>query len=243
MTLLFATKAFPTVTLNMSVAYINDASGAPMPTNGLVLLVASTNDTTIGTPSSVSFVSGDDTLIAKWDLSTWSTPGFLLDSTGPVTLAGGWNAGDPLQLFWFPTLTITSDKPGAGIPYGQYRTDATIDGGDPWITPGDGATITLKFLTQDAGGLVNPPAAGNASLVVEGVAAPVILSLTIASATNAIITWSTFSNLTYRVQYQSDLGAAWSDLVPDITATNNTASAVDSFSGQVQRFYRVQLVQ
>jgi hypothetical protein len=100
----------------------------------------------------------------------------------------------------------------------------------------------LKFFTTDAGGTNNPPAAGNASLVVEGVAAPVILSLTIASATNTVITWSAASNRTYRVQYQSDLGAAWSNLAPDVTATNNTASAVDGFDGRAQRFYRVLLV-
>jgi len=149
-----------------------------------------------------------------------------------------------LRDFRFGKLTITNDKPGAaGIPYGQYRTDATIDGGDPWITPADGATISLKFLTTEVGGSVNPPAAGNASLVVGGVAAPVILSLTIASATNAVITWSAASNRTYRVQYASNLAATWSNLVPDVTATNNTASAVDSFGGQAQQFYRIQLVQ
>ena len=54
---------------------------------------------------------------------------------------------------------------------------------------------------------------------------------------------SAASNRTYRVQYQSESGAAWSNLTPDVTATNKTASAVDSFGGQAQRFYRVQLLQ
>jgi hypothetical protein len=237
-----AAKAFATVTLNLSAAYLNEASGTPMPTNGLVLLVASTSDSTFGTPTFASFVSGDDTIVAKWDLSTWSTPGLLLESTGPVALGSGWNAGDPLQLYWFPTLTLASASPGVGASYGKYRTNSTVDGGDPWTTPADGATIALKFLTADAGGS-NPNAAGNASLVVEGgFTAPVILSLTIAT-TNAVITWSAVSNHTYRLQYRSELDATWTNLAPDVTATNGTASAADGFGGQTQRFYRVQLVQ
>lgn len=244
LTLSFATRVFASVTLNVSAGNLNDASGNPMPTNGLVLLIASTNDSTFGAPTPDTFVAGDDIIIAKWDLSTWSTPGLLLDSTGPVTLEGGWNAGDPLQLCWFPTLTITATAPGAGAPYGQYRTNSNIDDGDPWITPADGATITLKFLTTDAGGLVNPPAAGNASFVVGGIAAPKILSLTWETAASVVITWSAVSNRSYRVQYRSDLGAPWSDMVPDVLATNNIASAVDSNAdGQAQRFYRVQLLQ
>ena len=240
--LFVATRAFATVTLNMSVAYLNDAEGSPMPTTGLVLLVASTNDGTFGAPTSESFVNGDDTIVAKWDLSTWSTPGLLLGSTGPLTLAGGWNEGDPFQLYWFPTLTLASTAPTAGAVYGQYRTNSPTDGGDLWITPADGATVSLKFLTMAAGGS-NPNSTGNASFTVGGVAAPVILSLTIASATNTVIAWSAASNRTYRVQYQSESGAAWSNLTPDVTATNKTASAVDSFGGQAQRFYRVQLLQ
>jgi len=238
-----ATRVYASVTLNVGAGYLNDASGIPMPTNGLVLLIASTNDSTFGAPTPDTFVGGDDIIIARWDLSTWGTPGLLLDSTGPVALEGGWNAGDPLQLSWFPTLAITATAPGAGAPYGLYRTTATIDSGDPWITPADGATISLKFLTTDVGGLVNPPEAGNASFVVGGIAAPRILSLTWETATNVVITWSAISNRNYRVQYQSGLGTPWSNIAPDILATNIIASAVDNNAdGQAQRFYRVQLL-
>jgi hypothetical protein len=244
LTLLFAMRLSASVTLNVSAANLNDAGGTPMPTNGLVLLVASTNDATFGAPTFDSFVSGDDYIIASWNLATWSTPGLLLGSTGPVILGGGWNAGDPLLLRWFPTLTLAATAPGVGASYGQYRTDSTVDGGDPWITPAEGATISLKFLTTDIGGSQNPPSAGNANLVVGGIAAPVILSLTAETATNVVITWSAISNLTYRVQYQSDLGALWSNIAPDVLATNSFASVVDSNTdGQSQRFYRVQLLQ
>jgi hypothetical protein len=70
--------------------------------------------------------------------------------------------------------------------------------------------------------------------------APVILSLTGAGSTNAVITWSSVSNMTYRVRYRSDLsGGSWVDLVPDVTATNATAAAVDDASGVNRRFYQV----
>lgn len=240
--LLLAANAFSTVTLITEGAYLKDLSGALMATNALVLLVASTEDTTFSVPAPNAFVTGDDIIVGRWDLSGTGEPGILLDFTN-TALSGNWNEGDPLQLYWFPTLTVATVSPGAGTPYGQYRTDSMIDGGDPWTTPADGATISLKFLTSNAGGS-NPEVAGNASLVVEGgLAPPVILSLTIANETNTVIVWSAVSNHTYRVQYQSELDAAWSDLAPDITATNVAASIVDGFTGQAQRFYRIQLVQ
>jgi len=73
---------------------------------------------------------------------------------------------------------------------------------------------------------------------------PIILSLTGAGTTNVVIYWTTLSNVTYRVQYQAGLaGAGWSNLVPDVTATNTTASAADNPAGAAMRFYRIMVVQ
>jgi hypothetical protein len=72
---------------------------------------------------------------------------------------------------------------------------------------------------------------------------PTILSLAGAGTTNVVITWSAVSNVTYRVQHQSNLGSpTWLDLAPDVTATNTTASAVDNPGGATTRFYRVRIV-
>jgi hypothetical protein len=72
---------------------------------------------------------------------------------------------------------------------------------------------------------------------------PTILSLTGAGTTYVVITWSAISNVTYRVQYQSNIGSSnWLDLSPDVMATNTTASAVDNPNGATPRFYRVQIV-
>ena len=70
-----------------------------------------------------------------------------------------------------------------------------------------------------------------------------ILSLTGAGTTNVVITWSAVSNVTYRVQYQEELNPTnWSNLVPDIAATNTTASTADNPGAAGPRFYRVQTV-
>ena len=72
---------------------------------------------------------------------------------------------------------------------------------------------------------------------------PTILSIARPGSTNVVITWSAISNVTYRVQYHSGFDVAnWVDLTPDITATNDTASATDNSSDDARRFYRVRVV-
>jgi hypothetical protein len=72
---------------------------------------------------------------------------------------------------------------------------------------------------------------------------PAILSMVMTGTTNIVITWSAISNLTYSVQYQSNINAAtWFNLTPDVTATNSIASAVDNPNGATARFYRIVIV-
>src|SRR5262249_8777384 len=61
---------------------------------------------------------------------------------------------------------------------------------------------------------------------------PTILSLNGAGTTNVTVQWTSVSNVTYRLQYVSDLTSGnWSNVTPDVTATDNTASATDSSAG------------
>jgi len=161
------------ITIQLGADTLKDVAGNPMPTSGLVVLVASTLDSQFGSPTATSFVSGDDIEVARFDLSSTEIPG-LVEDLAILTLSGDWGAGDPLAIFWYPTLTIDAVSPGAGTPYGFYR-DPTpsgeqgtgLDGSDPWFTPADGATLwNLLFLTSDAGGASTPPGAGNASFVI-----------------------------------------------------------------------------
>ncbi len=69
---------------------------------------------------------------------------------------------------------------------------------------------------------------------------PTILSITGVGTTNVVLTWSALSNVTYRVQYNSDLTMTnWQSLTPDILATNTTASATDHPTNAPVRFYRL----
>jgi hypothetical protein len=70
-----------------------------------------------------------------------------------------------------------------------------------------------------------------------------ILSITGAGTANVVLRWSAVSNATYRVQFRSNLSSgSWVDLSPDVTATNNVATATDHPAGAPRRFYRVRLL-
>ena len=105
--------------------------------------------------------------VLVWNLRPRGTAGDF-DRVINLTLSGGLQAGDALLLRWFPTLTTNAATPGSGTSYGQFRTDAVVDGSDiAWVTPGDGATDALNFATASQGGS-QPDGAGTASETTPG---------------------------------------------------------------------------
>ena len=59
--------------------------------------------------------------------------------------------------------------------------------------------------------------------------------------TNGVVTlsWQAYAGKSYRLQYKNELSAsAWTDLTPDVLATDSTASKTD-LPGTARRFYRV----
>jgi hypothetical protein len=73
---------------------------------------------------------------------------------------------------------------------------------------------------------------------------PVIHSLTGAGKGSITLTWGSISGLTYRVQYTFQLNpTAWTNLTPDITATNPVSFMLDNPGAASRRFYRVLLLQ
>jgi hypothetical protein len=71
-------------------------------------------------------------------------------------------------------------------------------------------------------------------------AEPLQISSINASSGLVTLSWNAVSGMVYRVQYTPDLSAnGWSNLVPDVQATNSTATASDDTTGAAQRFYRV----
>jgi len=71
---------------------------------------------------------------------------------------------------------------------------------------------------------------------------PKILSLTRATPTTVLLTWTAVTNANYRVQFKSDLNATnWADLAGDVQASADTASKSDTVTPG-NRFYRVQVL-
>ena len=70
--------------------------------------------------------------------------------------------------------------------------------------------------------------------------APILLALVVTS-TEVVITWTSVSNVNYRVQYNPLLTTTnWIDLIGEVVASGRTASKTDSMT-RTNRFYRVQV--
>lgn len=174
--LLTATASAVTITIDAEL--LKDANGTAMPTSGLVILTAGTQGEFNG-PRDGQFAYGNEFIVTKWDLSSFITAGVISDIAVslPFTAdaSGQWGEGDPLRLYWYPTLTLSSTEPVENTSFGTYRDPATVaantlDGSGLWITPGESDTISLKFFSSDASllniGGSNSAATGNANLLV-----------------------------------------------------------------------------
>jgi hypothetical protein len=72
--------------------------------------------------------------------------------------------------------------------------------------------------------------------------APVIQSVRLTNG-NAVLTWNSVANCTYRLQYKNALpDSNWSDILPNVTATGALATMTNAASGVPQRFYRVKVM-
>jgi hypothetical protein len=160
------------VTISINAELLKDFDNSSMPVTGLAVLVASTTDAVFNDPTSTSFVTGDDIELKRWNLSAWSTVGALSDVATSLSFSGNWNAGDPLQLYWYPSLTLASTQPLSGTHYGTFRSDLVLDNSTSgWVTPSDGTiNTTLNFYTQDALFLNT----GGANLASAGVASQIV---------------------------------------------------------------------
>jgi uncharacterized repeat protein (TIGR03803 family) len=71
---------------------------------------------------------------------------------------------------------------------------------------------------------------------------PPALSATV-TGTNVLLSWSSFSNASYRLEYVTSLtNSAWTTLNPNITATGNTTSLTDNPGSDPARYYRAVLL-
>lgn len=219
-----------------------------MATTGIIVLVGSTTNENFAGPTDAAFVQGDDAVVAIWDIASGggNTPGAFSGSSGSVSLGGDWDAGDPLAIYWFPTLTIADSAPGAAVPYGMFQGTASVDGSDAWETPEDG-TIghNLFFITTDATVLTtggsSDTADGVANSVTSGAgpADPSDVLVTVNSPELIDVSWTdnATDETAYRVERRLGTGGAWTLL--GTLAAGTTAYADNTVEGSTAYVYRV----
>ncbi|MGC3990637.1 MAG: hypothetical protein QM796_13340 [Chthoniobacteraceae bacterium] len=182
--LLAATRA--DVTIELAGGYLKNSSGSLITNgSGLLLLVASTSDSTFTTPTTSSSLtvgsaisSGSDDIILYKSAISGDGNNSGTDDAGEfrmlidLTLSSTVTEGASLILYWFPTLTTSSTSIALGTTYGSYRSSIALDesgttdgdGSQPWYLPADGTSAyELLFLTSDAGSAINTGITGAAT--------------------------------------------------------------------------------
>jgi hypothetical protein len=101
------------------------------------------------------------------------------------------------------------------------------------------ATSSARIKVQAANNIFFDISRSNfAILPVAIVQPPPVLSLRVSNAL-ATVAWDSQPGKTYRVQFRDSFSADWSNVFPDITATNTTATAAYPIGPAAQRFYRI----
>ncbi len=167
----------PPTTVNMVAADLQDGSGNLAPSNSVAVLVADTGNNGFANPQpdfalSIGAVWGaDDVVVGLWDLgdsvNCSGNDGGALCAQTIVNYLGGVAPGQTLKLYWFPSLTLSSNTLGV-TTYGGYTDQVGIDGSDVWQMPVGGSTLNLLFLTDPYGS--NPRTTGQGTLSTAGTA-------------------------------------------------------------------------
>ena len=187
------------VSLEVDAGILRNLTGTSVvPVGGLLELVAtpSGNAANFAAPTATSFVSGDNIVVASFAMNYSTgvtgetdnvTQPFALTTVNGVASTTTLDAGDPLQLRWYPTLTLASTAPGLGTTYGTFRSDTGELGGAAWVVPTDGVQSSVNFITVDDGGS-HAITTGFASNIVVGVPEPSSVML-LCSATIGLLGW------------------------------------------------------
>ncbi len=84
--------------------------------------------------------------------------------------------------------------------------------------------------------------AGGGGTIFRLVRQPVITSINRSNASETSLTWISFTNGTYQVEYKSTLAATnWTVLAGNVSANGSTASFTDNSGGASERYYRIRL--
>jgi len=148
------------ITLNVDAGILRNANGSATAPNGtlMILAVDTQNNGFQGPTQSQFVVNPDDVELYRWSLdSTGFQPGYtqpvpLTLTTAQIAAIPNLTSGDPLRLYWYPTLTTAASAPGAETPYGTYSNPSSVNGSIAWAFPSDPGTYTLNLLTTEASG-------------------------------------------------------------------------------------------
>lgn len=153
------------VTIIFSGDFFMNVAGQGIPDGAIVQLVVSTENDTFEDPTTGMFAGEVDDIVLATTTAD-SIGGFFNQGLASGILQNRnfdvmVDAGDPLLLRWWPTLTRANGRPGAETPYAEYRPvdDATItEGSDhPFVMPDNqSANIQLAMRVDFAGGASNP---------------------------------------------------------------------------------------
>jgi hypothetical protein len=134
-----------TVTLNFSVGELRNSTGSTLMPDGALIQFIASPDITFATPTSTTFVGGNDILLwsGSFDSTGSGIPGAMVTALNNVSAAN-----DYLLVRWYPTLAGNASAPGGGTSYGQFGYG--FNGDSSWIAPASGASSpTYLSLTLD----------------------------------------------------------------------------------------------
>jgi hypothetical protein len=147
-----------------------------------------------------------------------STVSFTAGATDPDLptngLAFALDAGAP---------TSASINPGTGV-FTWTTGEADI-----------GGTNSITIRVTDAG---LPPLSDARAFMVTVVSRPQLVAISL-SGGQILLGWSAIAGQVYRVEYKTDLNAAWNNLAGDVTASGPVATKLDAVALGQRRFYRV----
>ncbi len=159
----------------------------------------------------------DGTTLATLSSNSVLLAGVLVGDTANVSLStNGYVAN----------FASASAGNGIGVTVSGLGLTGTASGNYSLTQPsGLSANITPKALT-----------------IASAISPPVITSIGLTNGVVSIM-WNSVTGGIYRVQYNNSLNSGvWTDLSPDVTAAETTASQTNAVGGVPQRFYRIKLL-
>lgn len=157
------------ISVDFTAQGLKNLQGSPMARDGLVLVLASTQDESFGdlARSWQQFTAeADDRILLRFSTTS---PGEALASLNEFALGTrDITAGAALLLVWYPGLDPSAAAPGVGQSFGTFRTEAVADGSTiGWRVPDGGGVADSLTVSRDlVANLVTVPEPGVVALTI-----------------------------------------------------------------------------